>query len=438
MYDYPYTSANNHVLNSLLAKWSTALLGFSPFVLRLGNLLGAAVYLGAGYALVRRYLPNLYLAIPTWLIWIGNPYLADFQGLCRGYGLSVALESAAIWAVVATLEQRGRQTGAAARVYLAIGIITAALAAWTNFVALHFFTAVVILPGADALRRRDLYTLYWIGGSTLALAALLYEPIRKIREHGDFGWFGNTGFWEDTVLGLANTLLLGQHYFGINTPLIVGLLIIAILAGSALLAGRRLWKNRLQLDTVSWMAGLFPLVILINLALVVLTSAAYLNTRITLFLYPPAVIALLELLDAGRKRFGILRGVAGVLGTAAMANFLYNANLTRSYEWYYDQDTIHILDFMEALRVSEGRDTPYLLNVYCLQEPSFQFYMRHNKEKYESLLQPIREVPRWMPDSLNTDVEFYYVERQHLPFFAGHYGIVWASTDGERVLLKKK
>ncbi len=86
---------NNHVLFTLLCKISVKLFGVSELTLRLPSILGCLLYLIGLNLSLRRI-------IPGWRQVLGvlaagtNPYVLDFLGLARGYGLGLGFTMIAL------------------------------------------------------------------------------------------------------------------------------------------------------------------------------------------------------------------------------------------------------------------------------------------------------------------------------------------------------
>src|SRR5688572_10884097 len=79
-------TANNHHLNTAAMDWAYHQMGGREWSLRLANVLAHVVYLAAGMLILRKL--NAWAAI---LLGFGllnlNPFLLDFFGLARGYGI---------------------------------------------------------------------------------------------------------------------------------------------------------------------------------------------------------------------------------------------------------------------------------------------------------------------------------------------------------------
>ena len=92
-------NSGNHVLNSVLAVFSTNLLGESELSLRLPNLLSCCMYLLFSVLTVRK-LFSPFFALCAFVLLCANPYLLEFFGLCRGYGVALGCQMTAIFFLV--------------------------------------------------------------------------------------------------------------------------------------------------------------------------------------------------------------------------------------------------------------------------------------------------------------------------------------------------
>lgn len=89
-----YPSSGNHVLNSLLARFSTQAFGLSPFATRVPAMLGAALYLFAAACIVIRIAPKLKLLAFGALTL--NPFVLDYLIASRGYSLAMGFLAAMV------------------------------------------------------------------------------------------------------------------------------------------------------------------------------------------------------------------------------------------------------------------------------------------------------------------------------------------------------
>jgi len=87
---FALTTANNHVLNTLLARISTSVFHLTDLSLRLPSLLGGALYLWAVYRLARRHFGSGPLFLAAVALLSLNPLVLDYLSMARGYGLALA------------------------------------------------------------------------------------------------------------------------------------------------------------------------------------------------------------------------------------------------------------------------------------------------------------------------------------------------------------
>jgi hypothetical protein len=84
-------AANNHVLNSLLMRLFTTILGPSHLAVRAPALLGAFLYIAAAYWLCSRLLTGRVLPCAMLVCLVYNPFVLDYLVAARGYSLAVGL-----------------------------------------------------------------------------------------------------------------------------------------------------------------------------------------------------------------------------------------------------------------------------------------------------------------------------------------------------------
>jgi len=135
-------SANNHFLNTLLAKFFTVLGGNHEWVLRIPNLLGYAIYLLFSFLLLDRFIKNKYIVVCGYFLLNANPYVLDFFALCRGYGLSIGFLMPALFFFVSFLDRTIRFRPGGGR-HLQFSLIAAALAVLSYFGLLNVYLSLV-------------------------------------------------------------------------------------------------------------------------------------------------------------------------------------------------------------------------------------------------------------------------------------------------------
>jgi hypothetical protein len=136
-------SANNHFLNSLLAKFFTILGGNHELVLRIPNLLGYALYLLFSFLLLDRFIKNKFIVVCGYLLLNFNPYVLDFFALCRGYGLSIGFLMPALFFLVSFLDRTIRLQADGLR-HLQFSLSAAALAVLSYFGLLNVYFSLAV------------------------------------------------------------------------------------------------------------------------------------------------------------------------------------------------------------------------------------------------------------------------------------------------------
>ncbi len=139
---FNFASANNHFLNTLLTKIISALAGNSEFVLRIPNLLGYGVYLFFSFLVLDRFVREKIIVVCGYLLLNLNPYVLDFFSLCRGYGLSLGLMTAALFFFLSFLDRSVQRQPRGSRP-LKLSLAAASLAVLANFNLLNVYLSLV-------------------------------------------------------------------------------------------------------------------------------------------------------------------------------------------------------------------------------------------------------------------------------------------------------
>ena len=88
-FNYPESTTNNHLLNTLLMKGCSVLFGDSEFSLRLPTWLAHFIYIYFTIRILQLF-DNAWIIVSGFIILNFNPYLVDFFSIARGYGLALA------------------------------------------------------------------------------------------------------------------------------------------------------------------------------------------------------------------------------------------------------------------------------------------------------------------------------------------------------------
>jgi len=186
-----FYDANNHVLNTLLAKAAVRLFGASELTVRLPSLLGGLAYFAALWLVCRRLFGQggwFLLAVALNSL---NPFLLDYLSAARGYSLALGLW---MWAWYLLLE------GRAAPRRLALGGVLMGFSIAANLVFLvpcvALVTSFALVSAADewraagapaALRRLLAGAATPLFPAAAVAVAILWAPLQNA-QRANFYW----------------------------------------------------------------------------------------------------------------------------------------------------------------------------------------------------------------------------------------------------------
>ncbi len=317
-YDTPFT--NNHILNTLLMKYFEVLFGTSELVLRAPNIISLIVYLFFTYMIIRDI--KAYVSLVIFILMTFSPYLLDFFGLARGYGISTGLMIFSLYYLLHFFNSKKQRD----LVLFNLGSFFAVLA---NFALLDYWIAVifaynftVLLESRFSNKRvnfKDFLVKYnKINAIFLILSTIvIYEPLRKIMSLDIIDFGGKTGFVRNTI----GTLIIKVFYkipVGPATWLILKIAVLCIVGISFVIILKNIYSR-----SYDFFRDSKPLII-INLTLILvaiitilqhlLFQTDFLMGRFALFLFPLFVLNVGFLLEYFiRRGHNIIPGSVGII-----------------------------------------------------------------------------------------------------------------------------
>jgi hypothetical protein len=294
--------ANNHFLNSFLSLLSYRLFGFSELSLRLPNILIAPVY----FFFVYKIANSINHLIPRWaflLAMIGTQFIIEFFGYTRGYGLSLAFLTGALYFLLSTW-QKYRYS------FFNLTILFMVLAVLANLTliptALMVFILLVLSPSSDSVesnkrRRLLIRTCVIVIGVIVIVLLAIYSF--KLQSLGRLYYGSEDGFLTVTVMTLAKMvgyeagLLFGAFFILAFITIIAGAIRLLFLTRDQGL--RRFYDFRL----------LFPVLLIGNiiasLLLNQLWNVNFQEDRAALYMLPLFFGSLCIVMDAqeGRRKY---------------------------------------------------------------------------------------------------------------------------------------
>ena len=399
-------TANNHLLNTALMRWCSALFGNSELSLRLPNLAAHALYLVCVLALVKR-VRNPALKVFGFVLFALNLLLAEYFIVARGYGLATAFEMLCLYLFVRAYEEGAK--GKLAR-DLSLSVGSGALAVLANFAWLNFFIPLVLasawLLATDASlrqlnRQRISTTLVLLAGCGLFLWQVLARLL-KLERAGQLYWGGYSGFISDTIHTLARCSL----FPGIDSPTTELAVSIAIIASFVVVLPLGLAQLRSGKNDVA-----FGILVLLHTGAVALpilehhlVHALFPIERAALYYLPLYAAVLVYGLDAlsalpvERWRRAVTP-ISAIVTLAASGCFLVGFTKRSSCAWLMDSHNREVLTLIDRDRTEQGLTGPVRVRTSHHMEPSFNFY---RVTRHYSWLVPVIRKPIPDPDYIYT------------------------------------
>ena len=373
-YETPFT--NNHILNTLLMKWSASVFGTSEWSLRLPNLLAFIIYLYFGFRILQKCAPAV--LFPAFILLAFNPYLLDFFGLARGYGLSIAFMTMGFYFLLAYFEK----PHPGSLVWMNVG---AWLAIFSNFTLLFFYASLLVLFNVTALIDRTfpntfrhfvkinlVHFIFLVPGGILA-----YGPLKKILTVVPIDFGGKTGLIYDTIRSVVI-----MSYFGIRdfwTQVVTWGMVLLVFTLSICLIYIQLKIRDHFLPSRRSLFLVNGLILLIFL--MITASHHFLDTdfpiqRFALFIFPILVLNVafgLEILFQNAPKLAVLLGT--VIVVLSVWNFSRQVNIHTYRDWAYDADTKTAITILaQDYEAHPGIKSRIHLGVSWVFEPTMNFY----------------------------------------------------------------
>ncbi|MCF8244909.1 MAG: hypothetical protein K9J37_09290 [Saprospiraceae bacterium] len=437
-------SANLHWLYVLLMKISVGLFGDSELSIRLPALLGHVIYLVFSYKLVDWSVKNLpapsyltphtsYLKLFGFILLNFNAYLLEFFSLARGYGLAMSMMMVSLYFLARWVE-----SGRLAPLLGALG--GAALAVFSNFTLLIYFACLLAVIGGMvvwAFLKKDengAQRAQWAAIASLSFASvlgwLLHNPIRILRERGEFEW-GRPAFY-DTYKSVVHCSLYGGRYLKMyNLELFGGLFFVLLLAATGLAVANFMKKPK---DTAArFYLAAVALPLLAALAAIAqhwLLDTQYQVDRTAIMFIPLCALAVFLFFQTwlGQKRSPWRVGLAVFVGLFCVVHFGRVAQLRYTSEWGYDAETKNMMAYMNA-KIPDG--TKVKLGVHWLYHPAASYYQK--RFGYDFTEPPVYSKNLF----LDSRYDYYYVQPDDMPALDSLYEVE-ARFSWVGVLLRKK
>lgn len=424
-------TANHHLLNTWAMEACARSFGTLEWQLRLPNLLGHMVYLGAVLALLRRLRPPA-IQICAFVALNLNPFVLDFFFLARGYGLGLA----ALMTSLALFTEGSEEADIARRRrWLLAALGASAVAVLANYSYLFFFltlhAVVAIFYFPPAARRVDPKAIVALMLSGIFVLFIL-SRVRLLAANDQLYFGGTHGFFSDTV----RSLIQGTLYRAIYPRwLVVGMVaasagLFAVAISMAVREAVRQRRVTVPLAFTALLAGTALLPVLAH----VFGHSPMPIERAALQYLPLSAVAfvfsLADLWNASTVKWvpRCVSGYALLLALAGFVHFAISYNLSTCYVWSYDANNKAAISLIMQDERQHGFARPPRLTTNWIFLPSFGFYRA--------------TLPRpWVISSSHFnertgDEEYAYVMERDAAPLLGKYRVLAHFSDTKTLLLR--
>ena len=414
------TDGNNHFLNSLLTYFFYHLLGSSPLVLRLSNLVLAPIYFFFCFK-ISEHIQSKFLGWLFFGVMALSLHFIEFLALSRGYGISITFLAGSIWKVVS-----GIRTGNLKSFYLSLFFLflssMAILSVSYTYLLILLFTFVYFMFNYKNIR----YTAWFkfIGFGVLPFIFLVKFSL-FLRSNGAYFDGNNIGLWETTF----KTFLMPLGDIGfrtINYFMLTFAGIIAITVFSNLLILFIKGKKAISYHLI------FPYLLIGNIAItyvaVKILGLVYPSDRMSFYFYPLLI---------GTIIFGVDIAVSSMRTKASYIlaipllyfpfHFVTAVNL--NYSVWYKYCHIPKRFYNEIMLGCKQNDKQPTIAAHGLEAYVWNFYIRDNDIKASV----ISKEP--FPNH-NTDFEM--IDLQYFPGWQNYYDTIDFDRISNMHLLKSK
>lgn len=358
---------NNHILNSIAIKFLYSFLPDTVFVARVPNVVALLFYLFFAMKLCREFAGD-WKGFFLFIVLTLNPYALDFFGLARGYGMVLGMQMAALYHIFKYFENKQNKSLAFVSLFSLLMILA-------NFSSLYFYLGWLGVFFISLVVRREkvIAPFAIVSGFTLLIAAVIWEPIRKLIEIDGFYVGGKNGFYEDTVWSLLRYSIYQMERSDWN-QLLSSVLFVASAICIVLAFFGEGTKARFRLSV-----GMLSITALATIVQHFVLDGFYLIDRTALFFYPLMILTLFFAIHSFEPRkLSFLLSLGLVF--FAVGNFILNANTYKSLNWYYDSHTSEMFEYINKTGEKQKRKQKV---DYCWPfESSLAYHLKSGKYPY--------------------------------------------------------
>lgn len=393
-------NANNHVLFTILAKVTTAVIGTSEIGLRFPSVVAGAVYFVVTFLLCRLLFWNAAIFSLTAAALALNPFVLDFLSAARGYGLALAFFMVAFHQVAVILVRDSLAAAASSRRWVVVSLALAASvssnlaflfpAVGLGLAALTLAALNSLGPGrANVLHFSRTTLLPLCGPGPVTAAALLAVPLGLAeREHFTYG-ASRLGETVTSLVDLSvrhhpsgwsidafNAVLAGVEARFLVPITLAGLLVTAGLVATRAVRARSVATLPSQDRILLLVTGTLGITVGQLVAVHHLWDVPYPLDRTGLYFVPMFILALALLAqraDVWHRASRTVRRFSLILLGILVGQFVAQFNVKQYGMWRFDAGTKTLYE-ITARWPEFDRDASFRIAASWLLRPSLEYY----------------------------------------------------------------
>lgn len=383
--------ANNHLLNTLLIKLFFFIGPDTVFCARLPNVLAGLLYLVYSYRFAK-FLP----AFPGFVVFVlltVNPFLLDFFGLARGYGLALGFQLASVYHLLSFVKDRRIRSANYALILSSLAVISnlSVLTYWAACLTILAFVAFFIH------RENKLKFFAWQFLISACLGLIIYKTLSELIKGNNLYYGGDVGFYADTLISLTKYSHYSPTVTGYTHP-VLNFFLFLCACGVCFLIWANFRKGFRAVLLENILLLLLLLTILSSLAQHYLLGTLYLIDRTALLFFP--LFMLVFCFSFSLARIEVQKSVLLFTVLCFTFNFLLHANIKKTALWYFDSHTEAILQQINERGIKQNRKIAIDF-AWPFQGAIYYF---NDIAKYPNI---IIGRATWANDKINSEAEYY-------------------------------
>jgi hypothetical protein len=335
-YNIDVNAANNHLINTFICRFFYNYFGYSPFILRISNLIFIPFYCYFSYKIAKS-LNSKFLALILFLSFITIHPIVEFLALCRGYGISFAMLLGSFW--YANSYNKSNKI-----LHLLFSIIAALIALSANLSLMLIFISILFYFTLKIIINRERLFLKLLIIITFGLLPLIIlTKYSFLLQKGGALYYGSQdGFWTLTVTSLLKSL--------VNTNKEINHLVLYILSLIFIVGFSRFIFKNLSVKILNSNCFFYGFLLFSNVVGLVLLNTLfkvnYPDDRAAFYFYYLFIIAFIFLIDEIQSqnfKFRTIKIITLIFFIFPF-NFLYGLNLTHVSVYKEDRIPYHFYD----------------------------------------------------------------------------------------------